>query len=235
MWGEAVRELLDHAKIKHVRLLDAIAVTPGALSRYLNGKRSPGPATLKKANREIGRLLRSKGAEYYLNAVAAYHNSLDYDDDESKFAALLGSAQGLRMFDEYMPEEKRTAMFDAILAMPIEQMVRLLVAIYGAWGRRFLRHLDGSVPTTTEFDETITICEKHGLDVKPYLRPEEQLRVLRARDAFTLSVRKALAEATPDFALRHRLERQVLAAFQKYVDIDAEETLRIPFNDLTEE
>jgi hypothetical protein len=84
----------------------------------------------------------------------------------------------------------------------------------------------------TELDETIALCKQHGLDVARWIRPEKEIRVLRSRDRFVQVVRKALAEATRDAAVRNELERRIITAFQEHLDLDAQETIRIPRHEI---
>ena len=87
---------------------------------------------------------------------------------------------------------------------------------------RLLQFIHGETPNVTEADEVLNICERHGFFVKQLLKPEGELKYVRARDEFLRTLRMSMARATSDLALRARLEDDILEALVSTMRLDAD-------------
>jgi hypothetical protein len=71
------------------------------------------------------------------------------------------------------------------------------------------------VPRRSLAEELLEVVESSGFDVKPWLRPDEQIEVRRVRDRYQLAVERVLRKYAPSIAplARQEIVVGVLAAY----------------------
>lgn len=218
-WRETVNAVLQHARInnapiKEVRLAEQLGVNRGVIHRQLNGERSPARETVESINRAVALLTSDPDVETYLNAVYAAQENLEGNGFSPEYA---GFKHAFKLIELYFKPEAFGDIWEVIgETWTSKRRTRLAHAITVAHHRRLTRHLAGVIETRTRLDEMLSICEAHELDIKPLLMRSEEVAVRRAEDEFQLLVRRALAEATTDVAIRNEWERRLVQGMDDF-------------------
>lgn len=205
-WGDAVREILQHAGVPEAQVAERVGVNRAITNRHLNGARRPSAAMIAKINGAVADLVGIGTAEYYLKAIAAW----EADDLETVMRYSAGPGSELQLY-------LRDGFVDALsisLATHHEKAdLRSLAKIVIAHRHRIIMDIAGPAPKKTWFEELIVFFDEVGFDWRAWLRPNSECAAVYMLERFDMVVRQALAEATSDLILRQRLRNRIRDAY----------------------
>lgn len=226
-WSEEVRAVLAAAGVPESRLAAALGVQRSVVHRYFNGEHESKPETVQKVNAavadliggpDLGEYLRIKD---YLEAVemanrAEHGSSLTMTDLETAMEATIDEVRILTRKSYLRADAEKTIFREICRRWSTVQGRRAMLKLFSALlliGRaRLMIYLIGKPPTATRVERVSAIFKRHGIDLNPYMREEDDLREARAEDEFDLGVARALAETGASPELRWRLARKISVA-----------------------
>jgi transcriptional regulator with XRE-family HTH domain len=219
-WREAVAKLLTAAEISQKRLADELGFQRPNVTRWLRGTVEPTPASIRAVNKAVATLLRQPQVEDCLLALALWDRRIEgeaitSDDLQSQFG--LGLDSLLQELDGYFVASLEDLLRGAVKRGEISllQFGALVVVSADVVAENLLGRLRGHVPRRSLAEELLEVVESSGFDVKPWLRPDEQIEVRRVRDRFQLAVERVLRKYAPSIAplARQEIVVGVLAAY----------------------
>ncbi|HLY00902.1 MAG TPA: helix-turn-helix transcriptional regulator [Candidatus Cybelea sp.] len=225
-----MRRILEAGDVKQQDLASDVGISKAALSLYLSlrpGGRTASESTVYALNEALAKRLSDRRIADYLNATywlekgdadqilfhppeAPRGNSHPRGSAFPFLQAIVGGYGYLRVDPAAVAERLRI-----YNALPRATRRAITLEVNAMHRRRLLRQLlaDGA-PSSSEFEDFRSICARHDLNLKRWLRDEDELAILKARDDFFRTVQDALSKVTSP-ADRLAAERAIRDAFGK--------------------
>lgn len=197
-WEEAVLELLAAAGTSVSQLAEETKIKQPNLHRYLNRKRAVTREAVAAINAGAANLIGDLGVRYYLDACAAESGLTD--DVSFPDGAQSGFGMCLNVVSGYLSENVRfsdgfSVVFDSIRQQLSEHnRKRLFISAMRLIRRDFIRHIDGSIPKVSFFEEFVSLCDKFGVCLSQWYGAQDKMEAERAFDELWLEIQRALAE-----------------------------------------
>jgi hypothetical protein len=216
-WAEALREVLEISEIRAASVADETGLSRAAISYFIAGERQPAEETAHSISAALGKLLHERN-------VSSYLDTLYWVDRAENNASTSLPSNAWEIFQESMMAAMHYLRRDAAAApitrflkgMPPLRLAKLILAINEVRWRRLSRHILGDAdPSKTHVDEVVAVCKKHGLDLREWMRPPNEIAEQLDEDELHRGVREAL-RAISEPRKRFEIERKIDLAFDRF-------------------
>lgn len=213
-WAADVKEILTSAGAKHYLVAKRMGVPTSTLSMYLNHKRTVSVEYARKINAAVSAQIGRPNVKAYLEAIVAPHS----DRPNDLLEVMEGSGGAINAVRSYFRKSMNgeSALFELLYPVltEVKDQVNLAFDLNSVWRRSLIRELQGKALPKNRLmiDEITAVFLRHGVDIKPLLRPDSEVRRYRALEELDIVIRESLARATDNNALRLELEADISLA-----------------------